>query len=90
MSKAIEELKNLGPKSASWLRDLGINTISDLEEFDPIKAYCLLKKADPRNINRNMLHSMVAGLMEIHYTELPIEIKEQLEVKVSLYMKDLT
>ena len=89
MSRPIEELKNLGEKSASWLRGLGINSIEDLEAFDPIKAYCLLKASDPR-MSRNMLHAMIAGIMDLHYTELPQEIKEQLDVKVDSYMEELT
>ena len=89
LNRPIEDLKNLGVKSGGWLRDLGINTVTDLERFDPVKAYCILKKQDP-NISRNMLHAMVAGLLELHYTELPAEIKDELDVKVSSFMKELT
>lgn len=89
LSKPIEDLKNLGPKSGKWLRGVGINTISDLEEVGVEKAYCLLKIENPK-MSRNMLHAMMAGLMDIHYSELPIEIKTSLDEKVSSLLKDLT
>lgn len=37
-----------------------------------------------------MLHAMVAGLMDINYQDLPKEIKDELDVKVSSYMEELT
>src|SRR4029079_45643 len=33
LSDPIDNLPNLGPTSAAWLRDAGIRTITDLEQF---------------------------------------------------------
>src|SRR5436189_5976815 len=36
LGQPIDNLPNLGPTSVSWLRDAGIRTIKDLEQFGPV------------------------------------------------------
>ena len=48
LSEPIDNLPNIGPSSASWLRDAGIKTIADLEQFGPIGAYKLKNENIPR------------------------------------------
>lgn len=38
-STPIEELANLGPKSAGWLRSVGITTCAELERVGPVEAF---------------------------------------------------
>ena len=38
MTTLIESLRNLGPKSSEWLRDAGINTITELEQLGVVGA----------------------------------------------------
>src|SRR6476620_2396696 len=47
LSEPIDNLPNLGPSSASWLREAGIKTITDLDQFGPIAAYKLTKQKHP-------------------------------------------
>lgn len=47
-SEPIENLKNLGPASGAWLRDVGIQTISDLEQLGPIVAFRLVSEREPK------------------------------------------
>lgn len=42
LSQPIEKMKNLGPKSGQWLREVGITTIGELERigrWSPIGSY---------------------------------------------------
>lgn len=41
----IENLRNLGPASAAWLREAGITSIPDLSRVGPVLAYRLVKEA---------------------------------------------
>jgi hypothetical protein len=34
----IDELKNLGPASAGWLREAGVATVADLRRLGPVVA----------------------------------------------------
>ena len=54
-------LKNLGPTSASWLRDVGILTKSDLERVGPALAYRLVTQRQPR-ASLNLLWAMAAAV----------------------------
>src|SRR3982751_2468693 len=38
LNQPIDNLPNLGPITASWLRDAGIQTITDLERVGPVAA----------------------------------------------------
>ena len=62
-------LRNLGSTSADWLRDVGIQTKSDLERFGPALAYRLVKRRQP-NVSLNLLWAMAAGLQDRDFREL--------------------
>ncbi len=61
LSSPIENLPNLGPTSAQWLREIEIFSVADLRRLGPVWAYRQLKsKRD--NVSLNLLWAMVAGL----------------------------
>ena len=74
----VESLKNLGEKSASWLHDIGIHTKTDLKKAGVIPTFLALKKVG-HQVNLNMLWAMVGALMDIHWTDVPPELKEKLK-----------
>src|SRR5688572_12225651 len=43
----IENLRNLGPASAAWLREAGITTIWELSRLGPAMAFRLVKERQP-------------------------------------------
>ena len=73
----IENLRNLGPASAAWLRDLGIQTRADLEDLGPAFAYQMVKRKQP-SVSLNLLWSMAAALMEKDWRELSEDEKAKL------------
>jgi hypothetical protein len=73
----IENLRNLGPTSAAWLRDIGIQTRTDLEDLGPAFAYQMVKKKQP-GASINLLWSMAAALMDKDWRELSDDEKTKL------------
>ncbi len=73
----VENLRNLGPTSADWLRDVGIHTIADLEHVGPVLAYRLVKQQQP-GTSLNLLWAMAAGLKDEDWRELTEETKNRL------------
>ncbi len=65
----VENLRNLGPTSAAWLRDVGIQTRADLEQLGPALAYQFVKQRQPA-ASLNLLWSMAAALRDIDWREL--------------------
>lgn len=73
----VENLRNLGPTSAQWLREIGVHTRGDLERLGPVTAYRLVKQRQLRT-SLNLLWAMVAALSDRGWQELAPEEKERL------------
>ncbi len=61
LGESIESLRNIGPRSAQWLRDAGIHTVERLRQFGPMVAYQMVKSRRPQ-VSMNLLWSLAAGL----------------------------
>lgn len=74
----VEELKNIGPKSAKWLREIGIATYADLERTGAVMTFKIMKHR--RNgITMVMLYALYATLQGRHWNSLSPEEKEMLK-----------
>ncbi|WP_421791131.1 TfoX/Sxy family DNA transformation protein [Hyphobacterium sp.] len=81
MSEAIEQVRNLGPKTAAALAEVGIRSRADLEAAGAVEAYLRLK-ARAGNVSLNALYAMQAGLMDVDWRHLPDELKAALREAV--------
>lgn len=70
-------LKNIGPKTERWLREIGIHAYEDLHRIGSVEAYLRLQIQHPGKISRVALYALEAALWDLHWLELPTEIKEQ-------------
>jgi len=73
----IENLRNLGPTSAAWLREAGITTISELTRTGPVVAYRLVKAKQPQ-ASVNLLWALAARLLDVDWRDLSDEEKDRL------------
>lgn len=81
LSEPIENLRNLGPASAAWLREAGISTIAELERMGPAAVYRLVRQQQPK-AGLNLLWALHAGLLDCDWRELSDERKEKLRREV--------
>ena len=77
----LKSLLNLGPKSTSWLADIGIHTRRDLVEMGIVPAYCLLK-AQEYPVSLNLLYALYGALHDMPWNKVPPEVKKQLLAEV--------
>ena len=77
----LESLLNLGPKSTSWLADIGIHTRRDLVAMGIVPAYCLLK-AQEYPVSLNLLYALYGALHDLPWNKVPPEVKQQLQAEV--------
>lgn len=77
------ELKNLGMASVNILQAIGVNTYEDLAEMGPVNAYCKIKNRGI-HVSKVMLYALQGALMDIHWNDLPVELKAQLVEQVDL------
>ena len=74
----IEELRNIGPKTAKWLRNINISTLDELEEAGALNTFRRLKARFPRKVTLNALWGLQAALLDLPWQEIPAEIKQTL------------
>jgi len=75
------KLLNLGPTSSKWLAAVGIHDRGDLEAVGVINAYNLCK-AHGYNVSLNLLWALQAALLDMPWTRLPADIKDQLRQRL--------
>lgn len=77
MSSRDTKIRNVGPKSAAWLRQVGVRTTEDLARIGPVEAFLKVKRAGFRP-SLNLLYSMAGALADCHWAELPEAQKQEL------------
>ena len=77
MSGKDAKIRNVGPKSAAWLRQVGVRTAEDLFRIGPVEAFLKVKRAGFRP-SLNLLYSMAGAIDDCHWTDLSAERKAAL------------
>lgn len=68
--QATDTLRNIGAKSAAWLRQVGIHTRQELVEHGAIDAFLRVKRAGFRP-SLNLLYALIGALEDCHWQKLP-------------------
>jgi DNA transformation protein and related proteins len=72
-----EKIRNVGPKSAAWLRQVGVRTHEDLVRLGPVEAFMKVKRAGFRP-SLNLLYALAGAIEDCHWADLPDETKAAL------------
>lgn len=72
-----EKIRNVGPKSAAWLRQVGVRTFDDLKRVGAVETFLKVKRAGFKP-SLNLLYSMQGALEDCHWTDLPDPQKQEL------------
>lgn len=83
MTRRITDLRNLGPKTAAMLDEIGVATEAELRALGAVECYCRLRFAFGRRISLNALHAMEAALLNIDWRALDTQTKERLRREVA-------
>lgn len=65
-----EKLRNIGPKSAAWLRQVGLRSREDLEALGAVDAFMRVKRAGFKP-SLNLLYALEGALLDCHWQEVP-------------------
>ena len=64
------KLRNIGPKSAAWLRQVGLRTEEDLRAIGALEAFMRVKRAGFKP-TLNLLYAIEGALQDCHWQEIP-------------------
>ena len=76
-AKDDNKIRNVGPKSAAWLRQVGVRTQEDLARLGPVEAFMKVKRAGFRP-SLNLLYALAGAIEDCHWADLPDERKTAL------------
>jgi DNA transformation protein and related proteins len=71
------KLRNIGPKSAAWLRQTGIRSQEDLVAVGSLAAYVRVKRAGFKP-SLNLLYALEGAILGCHWQEIPDERRSEL------------
>lgn len=77
MAAAAPKLRNIGPKSAAWLRQVGLRTEADIVAVGPVEAYMRVRRAGFKP-TLNLLYALEGALCGCHWQEVPEPRRQQL------------
>ena len=64
------KLRNIGPKSAAWLRQVGLRSLDDLAAIGAVEAYMKVRRAGFKP-SLNLLYSLEGALVDCHWQDVP-------------------
>ncbi len=71
------KLRNIGPKSAAWLRQVGLRTEDELRAIGALEAFMRVKRAGFKP-SLNLLYALEGALMDCHWQDVPSERRSEL------------
>lgn len=84
MKNNLKGAKNIGTTIEKRLNEIGVFSLTDLAEITPVGAYLLICE---RNPDKTLpvcyyLYSLQGALLDLHWNEIPYELKKELLKKV--------
>ncbi|WP_434027202.1 TfoX/Sxy family protein [[Pseudomonas] boreopolis] len=76
-----EPLRNIGPKSAAWLRQVGVRTQDDLAAVGAVGAFLRVRRAGFKP-SLNLLYSLEGALVGCHWQQVPPPRRQQLQAEL--------
>ena len=76
------KIRNVGPKSAAWLRQVGVRSGAEIIELGALEVFLKVKKAGFKP-SLNLLYALEGAVQDCHWTALSSERKGELVLAVN-------
>lgn len=75
------KIRNVGPKSAAWLRQVGVRSLEDLHAVGVIGTFMKVRRAGFRP-SLNLLYALEGALLDCHWQDVPDDRRGELLLAV--------
>ena len=82
------KMRNIGPKSAAWLRQVGLRTEADLVAEGAVAAFMRVRRAGFKP-SLNLLYALEGALQDCHWQEVPEARRTELVAAVEAATAEL-
>ncbi|MBK7044715.1 MAG: TfoX/Sxy family protein [Rhodanobacteraceae bacterium] len=76
------KIRNVGPKSAAWLRQVGVKTDDEVRALGALEVFMKVKRAGFKP-SLNLLYALEGAVVDCHWTALTAERKSELVLEVT-------
>lgn len=85
ISSDLSKAKNIGATIEKYLNEIGIFTLADLAETTPVEAFKKIRANYPEKTIPvcYYLYSLEGALLDLHWNDIPPELKKELKAKIS-------
>ncbi len=67
---AAPKMRNIGPKSAAWLRQVGLRSLEDIAAAGTVDAFMKVRRAGFKP-SLNLLYALEGAVQDCHWQEIP-------------------
>lgn len=64
------KMRNIGPKSAAWLRQVGLRSLEDIAAIGTVDAFMKVRRAGFKP-GLNLLYALEGALLDCHWQDVP-------------------
>jgi hypothetical protein len=75
------KIRNVGPKSAAWLRQVGVRSLEDLRVLGVVGTFMKVRRAGFRP-SLNLLYALEGAVLDCHWQDVPDDRRGELLLAV--------
>ncbi len=70
MAASTQKMRNIGPKSAAWLRQVGLRSLDEIAAIGTVEAFMKVRRAGFKP-SLNLLYALEGAVLGCHWQEVP-------------------
>lgn len=70
MAASTEKMRNIGPKSAAWLRQVGLRSLDEIAAVGVVETFMKVRRAGFKP-SLNLLYALEGAVLDCHWQDVP-------------------
>ena len=84
----LSKLKNIKGILVRWLREIGVTTVAQFAEQEPLELWKQMKRLHPREVTLDALWAMEGALRDIDSSNVPASRKKYLQKEANSWVRN--